>query len=389
MKHIGICIAAAALLLAGCNAHTTGDSSPPPKASLAPSLSAVSNVQLNLNSTPVSPPIQGAGPFQIKPTSKESQAIVSKLLGWLRQAKPLPQTPVPLPSLGDSMLSFSLRSGKSVSVSQYFVQDASGVYEPSPSIVLVSALTPSKSGRYRDPALAKWLSFGWSADLQRLAPHWTCASTAPPSPYQNEISGTSQDGAPWKVAADDGHSCVVFYAKTAHGWRSSTIATDVLSGGGAYVEQVQFVDSMHGFVLIAGSPGAGQDPRALYATQDGGATWTRMPVDNQPFPGSDTEVTMRFTSPTDGWLVTLNAFYTPTRVYVYHTTDGGATWTATYALVPVSSQSPPNGLRVALPPTFQNAQDGTIEVVSQWSGLLFFDTTDGGKHWSFYPLGNG
>ena len=83
----------------------------------------------------------------------------------------------------------------------------------------------------------------------------------------------------------------------------------------------------------------------------------------------------------------MNRAYEPLRVFAYHTKDGGASWTETdFSLPPYAAT---NGRLVALPPTFQNARDGTMQVVSQWAGLLIFTTTDGGQRWTFNPLGNG
>lgn len=388
MSRIVIAVASIAILLAGCSAQRQVSTSPPQsRIPWGPALSAVSNVQLNLNSTPVSPPLQGPGPLQINPTITRGRVVVSKLLGWLRQAKPLPQTPIPLPEFGDHMLSFALHNGKSVTVSQYFVSDGSGSYQASPTIVLISTpLAASNSGRYRDPALAQWLNAGWSVDLEKLAPHWTCANKRPPNPYLNEIRGAA-NGIPWVVAADGAQGCVVLYIGKGTGWQETQIAAHAFSSPwtGAYVEQVQFLDPMHGFVLISGTLYDGQIPRTLYATEDGGVTWHSLPVDSeQPFPYSNTVVNMRFTSPSVGWLVALN---NSGRVYVYHTASGGETWTDTSFSLPANATSDPS--LIALPPTFQNAQVGTIEVVSQWGGLLWFNTTDGGKHWTFDPLGNG
>lgn len=388
MNRIMVGVAALGLFLAGCGAQAKiVHSVPPSRVSWVPTLSAVAHVRLDLNSSPTDPTLQGPGPFEISSSTATSRTVVSKLLGWLRQAKPLPMTPIPLPSLGDHMLTVALRNGKTVSVAQYFVQDGSGNFQASPTVVLISTpLAASNSVRYRDPALAHWLNAGWSTDLEKLAPHWKCTNRRPPSPYENEIHGAFSNGTQWVVAADAAQGCAVLYTTKGKGWKATLIAMPVFSSpsSGARVEQVQFIDSVHGFVLISGSPHMGQVPRVLFVTLDGGAYWHAMPVDaEQPFPRSDTTVIMRFTSFRVGWLVTRNKG----RVYVYHTTSGGETWTNTSFSLSARAASDPS--LIALPPTFQNAEEGTIEVVSQWGGLLFFNTSDAGQHWIFDPLGNG
>jgi len=383
-------VVAAALLLAGCSTQpTVAHTLHPSRAPGAPTLSAVSAMHLTLNSTPVSADLQGTGAFEISLTTAQGRAVAAKVLGWLRRAKPLRMTTIPLPSLGDHMLTISLRKGKTVSVAQYFAQDTAGSYHASPGVVLIS--TPpsaAKSSRYRDPGLARWLNAGWSADIEKLAPHWICKNKRPPSPYQNEARGVFQNGTQWIVAADSAQECAVLYTGKGATWKTTLIATHTFSSplSGAFVEQAQFLDPMHGFVLISGTPYHGQTPRILYATLDGGVTWHSLPVDSeQPFPYGSSMVNMRFTSSSVGWLVTLNNY--SGRVYVYHTVSGGETWTETSFSLPAGTRLDPS--RIALAPAFRNTQDGTIEVVSQWKGLLIFDTPDGGGHWIYNPLGNG
>lgn len=278
------------------------------------------------------------------------------------------------------MLTLSLRDGKSVSVGQYYVPDALGNYKLSQSVVAIGAR------RYRDPALASWLTSGWVSDAASFDVHWTCTSKIPPDGHLNEVSGNRPNGDIWLVASDPARGCVTFYTGHAGRWRSSTVATSLPDG--ALVEQVQFVAPLDGYILVAGYPGAGQAPHVLFATHDGGMTWKALHTDSdQPFPQNNTLVNMRFTSPTNGWLVTLMNSLSPSRVFVYHTTDGGRTWTESSFPMPSDVQA--SGCLLATAPVFQSALDGSIQVLSQWNGILYFSTTDGGQHWSFDPLGNG
>lgn len=384
-------VMAALLLFTGCNAQpTVAHGSKTSRTPWAPNLSAVSDMHLNLNSTPVSPDLQGPGPFEIPLATVQGRTVAAKVLDWLRQAKPLPMTPIIMPSLGEHALSIGLRTGRSVFVQQYFVRDGAGNFHASPTIVVISTLiTASKSSRYRDPALARWLNSGWRIDLAKLAPEWTCSSRRPPSPYQNEIRGAFPNGSPWVFAAGGVRGCVVLYIGRGSRWNRSIVSRHVLAGTQVSVAQAQFIDRLHAFVLVEASPGTGMLPRlVLYRTQDGGATWRIIPPDlSAPFTTSDSTAQMRFSSPLDGWIVALNFAYNPVRVFVYHSKNGGSTWTQTSFTLPEHATT--WGRLVAPPPTFQNPQDGTIVVVSQWGGLLIYDTTDGGKHWTFNPLGNG
>lgn len=381
-------VACAAILLAGCGAPGhAGHGEPTAVHTWVPVARVVTQADLNLGWGLGQPRLQGPGPIRIAPTTANGRAVISKLLGWLRVADSLPESPSPTPGFGDHVLTFSLPRGRSLTVSQDYLPDGSGGYRASPSVVLVSALDAANSGRYRSPALAGWLSAEWSHDAELMSAGWTCAQRTPPNGGQNVIGGTFGNGAQWIVAADAAHSCVVLYTGNGSGWKRSTVATHVLSHGGATVEQVQFLDPFYGFVLVGGSPGAGQVSRVLYATRDGGLTWRSLPDAEQPFPSSDTDVNMRFTSPSDGWLVTVTDFHDPGRVFVYRTTDGGEIWTQTAFGLPADARSA--DYPAASPPLFQNALDGTIRVLSPWRGVLFFTTTDGGKHWTYDALGNG
>lgn len=394
--------ACVALLVAGCSTPNVTAVGPMPT-TWVPSVRDVTRVNLNLNPAPT-PAVYGSGPLEVYPSTAKGRAVISKLLDWLRQARPIsPTKPSPEPSFGDHSLTFTLEDGTSLVVTYDYVwvydkrsPNGVGYYRPSTSDVLIWLPRAERAVRYRSPALAHWLHTRWSTDLRALASSWTCASQRPLSPYRNEISGYLPNGSQWVVEADAARGCVMFYHGQNGDWESSVVATQTFSPpwSGAYLEQAQFLDSRHGFMLIGGSAGAGELPRVLFSTRDGGSTWRSLPVDSeQPFPGSDTVVTMRFTSPADGWLVTVNDFYRPDRLYVYHTTDGGETWTDTYTALPGYYGTV--AYRRAQPPTFTSAQDGTLEILSVpapsggYSPSLIFRTMDGGLHWTFVLLSNG
>lgn len=237
MHRTMVVVACAAILMAGCGAPGYADHGGPIAVNAwVPAVRAVTHADLNLSWGLGQPRLQGPGPNQIVPTTAQGRAVISKLLGWLQVAEPLPESPSPAPGFGDHVLTFSLTRGRSITVSQDYVSDGSGGYTASPSVVLVSALGAAKSGRYRNPLLAEWLHAEWSADVQRLATNWTCAYGIPSSDYQNESGGTFGNGVQWIVAADAAHSCVVLYTGNGSGWKRSTVATHVLSGSGANVD---------------------------------------------------------------------------------------------------------------------------------------------------------
>ena len=148
--------------------------------------------------------------------------------------------------------------------------------------------------------------------------------TVPPTePIQ--FSALSMEAA-W-IAVDAPHRAVTVFRTTDGGrtWSQSRIAPIAFGGGGV---QMDFVAGGHGWleVLTAGnaSPSA-----ALYATSDGGRTWSLLSTSTAasrrhvPFGGL-----LTFLTPAVGWTVGAPraAGQVPWRYYVAATTDGGVLW---------------------------------------------------------------
>jgi len=218
------------------------------------------------------------------------------------------------------------------------------------------------------------------APTMPYAKTWTCSSSAPPAAaYQDRLTG-KVGGALYVAAADLTRGCVVFYTATGSTWRRTVVSSTPMRGGGASLEAGQFINPRDGWLLVAGMPGAGQMAHVLFHTVNGGATWTQQPLKEQPFPSSDEVVAMRFTSPATGWLDAINDFYGPPRLFVYGTSDGGARWTSTYVALPAADAT--LGYDRATAPSFTTPLKGTIRVTSSQSRpSLIFATTDGGLHW--------
>lgn len=365
--------------------HSTTPTNPPAKPSSkatkiswVPSLTDVKQATFTLNAYVGLIDIQMTGPIQIYPTSQKGKALIKKILHLLAQGKAIAMSPGGTPLYGTHELVVHLKAGNTLDVSQWY---GSTPEQASSSIIDVSSATNPTGGRYEDPALAQWLADGWSKDTQAISEGWTCGGKSPPNGDPNQISGTFKSGQAWEFAASSQAGCVMFYTRK-HGTWTSVIVTEH-EPLGATIEQAQFVDATHGFVLVGGSPGAGQLPRVLYETSDGGATWHALP-NSGPFPMSDTNVQMRFTSPADGWLTTLNSVYSPARVYVYHTTDGGKIWTGTYFALPPAVEQYASDLSVASPRVAQGRFLESIVVFGQ-GALFLFDSNDGGSNWQYAP----
>jgi len=93
-----------------------------------------------------------------------------------------------------------------------------------------------------------------------------------------------------------------------------------------YVSDLQFIDPQNGWLLAHVGVGMNHDYIMLYHSQDGGITWQRL-VD--PYVDSGIQgcrkTGMLFTDPLHGWLPGDCNGVAP-GAFLYHTTDGGATW---------------------------------------------------------------
>ena len=130
------------------------------------------------------------------------------------------------------------------------------------------------------------------------------------------------------------------------------------SGTGADLRAIQFIDAQHGW--IAGTQGT------ILATADGGATWTAQAT------GSTANLAaVSFTSPTDGWTVGDREGATA----LLRTLDGGRTWSRVTS-APVGTWSD-----VA----FVDRQSGWLVGSALFEGDTrgtIYHTTDGGGTWT-------
>lgn len=148
-----------------------------------------------------------------------------------------------------------------------------------------------------------------------------------------------------------------------------------------YAANFDFLDSTHGWVILADQT----DPfkGMMYHTTDGGATWTTASV---PFGSGD----LQFLDANDGWVMaSLGAGAGSMGVAVFQTTDGGATWTQTYTNDPnqqgAGDSLPLGGLKDGL--TALDMQAAWIGGVTYAPGVIYlYQTKDGGQTWNQSPL---
>ncbi|HEX9384947.1 MAG TPA: hypothetical protein VF918_01405 [Anaerolineales bacterium] len=121
----------------------------------------------------------------------------------------------------------------------------------------------------------------------------------------------------------------------------------------------------------------------LYHTADGGLTWT---ISSTPFSGGD----LSFIDMNNGWMLAdLGVGAGSNAVAVFQTKDGGATWTQTYTNDPnlpgAGDSLPLGGIKSDLIPL--NMQTAWVSGVTYASGTVYlFRTDDGGHTWAQVTL---
>jgi photosystem II stability/assembly factor-like uncharacterized protein len=183
------------------------------------------------------------------------------------------------------------------------------------------------------------------------------------------------------LASFNGNSTTLWHTTDAGAhWSSYTAAT-------AEVEQVDFTDSLHGF-LSADPDGAaaGEYPIDMWRTTDGGATWAQVASYYVGPAGTNGISFANATTGFAGGCPPGGHPSSPINLCVTH--DAGNTWSAQSSPIPPRS-GPADLFHVyAEPPVFTSATAGVLEVIDlsnssnpQRGSLYFYRTTDAGMSW--------
>jgi photosystem II stability/assembly factor-like uncharacterized protein len=168
------------------------------------------------------------------------------------------------------------------------------------------------------------------------------------------------------------------------------------SDGGATWTQVavpfangifSFTDASTGWLMTSLSAGAGSEQIALYATTDGGATWSQVfknaesdSAGSASLPLSGMKTGMAFLNSTTGWIV--GEIPEDDVVYLYRTSDGGATWARQTINLPEGV----SGVTVSLQaPVFFSESAGVLPVglhSADKESTVLYTTSDSGKTWT-------
>jgi photosystem II stability/assembly factor-like uncharacterized protein len=207
---------------------------------------------------------------------------------------------------------------------------------------------------------------------------------------------TYDGGTSWYSLTPPGISAVRngFFQTSSKGW---VLTTDsiyrTIDGGSTWSQHnvpfngghLQFLDDSNGFVLSGELSGMHKHAVSLYQTSDSGATWTlkyavdpSQPDNTLPFSGHKNGMAFRDTS--TGWVG--GYIPSPGFVYLYKTTNGGASWAQQSLALPAGYES---GDINTTSPTFFGLNDAILPVWATGgagSTLLVYVTHDGGATWT-------
>jgi photosystem II stability/assembly factor-like uncharacterized protein len=187
--------------------------------------------------------------------------------------------------------------------------------------------------------------------------------------FDLDVSRPTVDNA-WAVISPEGPGTSAILSTHDRGQTWSEIPTP--EGGAGYERRVFFFDASHGWILIGSQSSAGSELKEIFATSDGGQTWTRLsgslaPPSADATPGNGIPQfgyggPIVFTSESDGW-------FASARGGLFHSADGGATWSLVLQDDNLQSLQ------------FTDAKHG-------WTASLIalYRTTDGGVTWTTLNL---
>jgi photosystem II stability/assembly factor-like uncharacterized protein len=205
-------------------------------------------------------------------------------------------------------------------------------------------------------------------------------------------------------AGTDNQPQIVVYRTSDKGstWDSTNIVTKLdwekSDIGGV---KISFADVSNGYLMITGTPGAGQMAKSLYRTTDGGKTFSfvRDITGMTDAAGTMNGIAgyptgMTFSTPENGFVTCSYSAYT--FVLMFKTTDGGTTWKLWSLPVPAAyvNLSPANDFYAdAYPPVFFGDQKKTgvimLDYVQNGNHVMqSYQTTDGGGTWTLGPASN-
>jgi photosystem II stability/assembly factor-like uncharacterized protein len=194
------------------------------------------------------------------------------------------------------------------------------------------------------------------------------------------------------VAVTPHGSAIVSILHTVDGGRTWQRTSVALPSRGLGVQQIDFVDPLHGWLLVDLGVAAGSQGVAVLRSVDGGARWTtvsltagtRATPGSLPFSGDKTGITFRSTAT---GFATGTVAGPPGFAWLYVTHNAGHTWQHQRLPLPLAYQAAFRSSQpFVAPPRFFTPRDGILAVSfvlpGQKSATVFYITHDGGVTWS-------
>lgn len=197
------------------------------------------------------------------------------------------------------------------------------------------------------------------------------------------------------VAELDSSAQILSTADGGRTWKSATIPPPA-GFTRVSASSISFINDREGWLIVFLVAYSGHEEDEIYHSIDGGETWTKVASatredDSSGLPITGDKDAILFLNPTTGWItgVTIEEDW----LYVYATHDSGRTWQQ--QVMPLPKELTPHWNAFPKLPKFFTARDGILPVyysLPNNSGLetvivAFYVTHDSGKTWTYTTPG--
>ncbi len=248
-----------------------------------------------------------------------------------------------------------------------------------PSIQSLYMLDPNNGWALTDTGVVRTMDGG--STWYNASP--TGLNGAPSSPFFLD------DSTAWLAAATGGDPTTGTLYHTSDGGANWS-ATTVPFGGGS----LHFIDATHGWDLVGLNAGMSHEAVAIFRTGDGGATWTRILVNDPSVAGFTNSLPLAGDKNGITVLDNTHAWVTGSQpssdfIYIYASQDGGTTWAHQELTIPSAYKGAMTGAAL---PVFFGSSEAVLPVLlfANSNGSEFYTSHDGGQSWSATtPVGQG
>lgn len=168
---------------------------------------------------------------------------------------------------------------------------------------------------------------------------------------------------------------------TADGGRTWAVVPVPFSGG-----DLKFLDARRGWIMADRGAAAGSQAIAIFRTEDGGATWKQIYVNDPTLSGASDTLPLSGIKSGLGVLDEQHAWVGGSLpmdgvVYLYTSNDGGYTWAPQTVTLPAGYES---AQTMVSPPRFFDLQQGVFAVIlyAEETAIVFYRSRDGGQTWT-------